>query len=261
MTDFARLQDAFQRAILAGDDAVLSDLLDGARDSRATLLGVYRDGYVLRLVEVLRGDNAALDAHLGEDAFEAMARAYLKSHPSRHPNARYVGRDLPVFLAETEPYRAAPVLAELAALDWALSEAFDAPDAPDLTAADLAGVPPESWTHLILVPQAHARRLDLTTNASAIWSAVNEDAPLPAAERLPEPERLLVWRAQAGPMLRPLSVEEAMLWDEACGGIPFGVLCEMAATYADPDNAALRVAGALQGWIGAGLLSGFRIDG
>lgn len=260
MSEFARLQDAFQRAVLAGDDAVLADLLDGARDSKETLLGIYRDGYVLRLVEVLRGDHPALEAHLGEEGFEAMARGYLAAHPSRHPNARQVGRALAAYLGETEPYRGAPVLTELAALEWALSEAFDAPDAAELSAADLARVPPERWRDLVLLPQPHARRLDLATNACAIWVAANAAEPAPEAARLPEPERILIWRADATPTLRPLSIEEAMLWDEASAGLPFGVLCEMAATYADPDDAALRVAGLLQGWIAAGLLAGFRLE-
>ena len=47
-----------------------------------------------------------------------------------------------------------------------------------------------------------------------------------------------------------------MMWDEAANGIPFGVLCEMLATYDDPDGAAARGAGYLHGWITAGLLTG-----
>jgi hypothetical protein len=58
------------------------------------------------------------------------------------------------------------------------------------------------------------------------------------------------------PMFRELSAEEAMMWDEASGGIPFGVLCSMLATYDDPDGAAARGAGYLHGWITAGLLTG-----
>ena len=41
----------------------------------------------------------------------------------------------------------------------------------------------------------------------------------------------------------------------AAKGVRFGVLCELAATFDDPDGAALRVAQYLQAWIGAGLLS------
>ena len=37
-------------------------------------------------------------------------------------------------------------------------------------------------------------------------------------------------------MFRELPAEEAMMWDEAAKGIPFGVLCSMLATYDDPDT-------------------------
>jgi hypothetical protein len=47
-----------------------------------------------------------------------------------------------------------------------------------------------------------------------------------------------------------------MMWDEAAAGIPFGVLCSMLATYAEPDGAAARGAGYLHGWITSGLLAG-----
>ena len=56
-------------------------------------------------------------------------------------------------------------------------------------------------------------------------------------------------------MFRELSVEEAMMWDEAANGVPFGVLCEMLATYDDPDSAAGRGAGYLHGWITSGILT------
>jgi hypothetical protein len=56
-------------------------------------------------------------------------------------------------------------------------------------------------------------------------------------------------------MVRALSPEEAMMWDEAAKGVPFGRLCELAAVYDDPDTAPLRAAQHLKGWIGSGALS------
>ncbi len=50
MSDLARQQSDFQRAILAGDDSVLADILDGPLEERDILLGVYRFAYVSRLV-------------------------------------------------------------------------------------------------------------------------------------------------------------------------------------------------------------------
>ncbi len=72
---------------------------------------------------------------------------------------------------------------------------------------------------------------------------------------LDEPARLLIWRQDVTPMFRELSVEEAMMWDEATNGIPFGVLCSMLATYNDPDTAAARGASYLHGWITSETLS------
>ena len=57
-------------------------------------------------------------------------------------------------------------------------------------------------------------------------------------------------------MFRELAAEEAMMWDEAANDIPFGVLCTMLATYDDPDGAAARGAGYLNGWVSARLLTG-----
>ena len=104
--------------------------------------------------------------------------------------------------------------------------------------------------------QAHpsAYRLDIVTNAPAIWLALKNDETPPDAAVLEVPSRLLVWRQDTTPMFRALASEEAMMWDEAAEN-PVRVLCEMLATYDDPDGAAARGATYLHGWITAGLLS------
>ena len=61
------------------------------------------------------------------------------------------------------------------------------------------------------------------------------------------------------PKLRVLSAEEAMMWDEAAKGVTFGVLCEMLATFDNPDEAPMRAAQYLKGWIEFGLLQGAAI--
>jgi hypothetical protein len=59
---------------------------------------------------------------------------------------------------------------------------------------------------------------------------------------------------------RPLEAEEAMMWSEAVKGVRFGVLCEMVATFAGEDEAELRAATYLKGWIDSGLLARCRIE-
>lgn len=254
---FAELQDVFQQAILTGDPAVLDEIEDGPRCSRAELFDVYGHAYGARLVEVLTGEFEALAAFLGEDAFDEAARAFIALYPSTHRNARWVGRDLPAFLARAEPYAARPVLAELAAFEVALSDAFDAADAPVLALTDLTAVPPEAWGALRFTVHPSARRLDLATNAGALWSTVRERRAATEAMILSEPDRLIVWRQDTTPRFRAMGAEEAMLFDEAGRGASFAQLCTLSATYDDPNGAAGRAAGYLAGWLQSELLSDF----
>jgi len=256
MSDFARQQGEFQRGILASDDSVLAELLDSPKEKRETLFAVYRHAYSARLVEAMRSEHELLHAYLGDEAFDQMARAYIASHPSQNANLRWFSTALPDFLRSTKPYRGHPVISELAALEKALNDAFDAQDCEVLTLAAMAGFVPERWNDLRFRPHPSAARLDLSTNASTIWLALKSEETPPEAGAPAEPCRLLIWRQDVTPMFRELAPEEAMMWDEAASGIPFGVLCSMLATYDDPDGAAARGAGYLHSWITAGLLAG-----
>jgi hypothetical protein len=255
MSEFARQQDDFQRGILSGDDSILAEILESPKEKREVLYGVYRHAYGSRLVDALRNDHGLLHRYLGDEMFDAMGYAYVAARPSHHPNLRWFSQGLPDFLKDTEPYRDHPVLADLAALEKALNDAFDATDAPVLALADMAGFAPELWNTLLFQPHPASCRLDVSTNAAAIWLALKNDEPPPDAELLEAPSRLLIWRQDTTPMFRELPTEEAMMWDEAANGIRFGVLCAMLATYDDSDGAAARGAGYLHGWVTSGALT------
>jgi hypothetical protein len=255
MSDFARQQADFQRGILTNDDTVLAEIQDSPREKRETLYGVYRYAYGSRLVEAMRNDHELLHLYLGDEMFDEMGHAYVKARPSEHPNLRWFSQALPEFLKTAEPYCDHPVLSDLAALEKALNDAFDAAEAPVLELTAMAAFAPEAWPDLKFRPHPSAARLDLSTNAAAIWLALKNDETPPDAAALEAPSRVLIWRQDVTPMFRELPTEEAMMWDEAANGIPFGVLCEMLATYDDPDSAAARGAGYLHGWITSGILT------
>jgi hypothetical protein len=204
----------------------------------------------------MRNDHERLHSYLGDEMFDEMGHAYVAATPSQHPNLRWFSQALPEFLKATAPYNNYPILSDLAALEKALNDAFDAQDESALAVAEMAGFAPEVWHDLKFMAHPSAIRLDLTTNVSAVWLALKNDETPPDAVVLEEPCRLLIWRQDVIPLFRELSAEEAMMWDEAAGGIPFGVLCSMLATYDDPDGAAARGAGYLHSWVSAGLLTG-----
>jgi hypothetical protein len=255
----AELQERFQEAIVEGDDALLALVPDNSRTSRNVLLGVYRHAYSARLVEVAGSDCPRLVQYMGHAEFDKMARGYLAVCPSRHPNVRWFARRLPEFISSAAPFRDRPVLHDLALVERALNDAFDAADAHVLGLGDLARHSPECWGDLCFSPHPSVHRLDLATNALAIWRALKDEEDAPPAAALAEPGRVVVWRNDVTPAVRTLSVEEGMMWDEAAKGVRFSVLCELAATYNDPEGAALRAAQYLHGWIAAGLLSSAKL--
>jgi hypothetical protein len=257
----AELQAMFQRAVMESDDTVLSLILDNSRTTRDVLLGVYQHAYVARLVEVLASDYEYLKAHMGEDAFSDMAERYVVRYPSRSPNARWFGQHLAEFLEGELPYRDQPELADLARVEFALSEAFDAEDANVLGIADLAAFAPELWSRLVFRPHPSAQMIDCKTDVMALWLAMKDEQPLPEVHVVEGGvQSIMLWRSGTVPKLRIAGAEEAMMWREACQGLQFGALCEMVATFADPDNAALRAAQYLQSWLVDGMLSGVALS-
>ena len=82
MSSLKELQESFQRGVLAGDDSFLNEIKGSAKESRDVLFGVYRNAYVLRLVEVLTEDYEQLHAYLGDAGFAKLAHAYIAAHLS-----------------------------------------------------------------------------------------------------------------------------------------------------------------------------------
>ena len=86
----------------------------------------------------MRSDHELLHAYLGDEMFDEMGHAYVKAHPSEHPNLRWFSQALPEFLKSAAPYSDHPVLSDLAALEKALNDAFDGKDG-DVLDADRHG--------------------------------------------------------------------------------------------------------------------------
>ena len=128
MSSLKELQESFQRGILAGDDTILAEINDSAKEKRKVLFGVYRHAYVARLAEVLGDDYEQLHAYLGDAGFAKMVKAYIAANPSDQRSARWFGRHLPEFVRRRRAtYAKHPELAEIASLEKALADAFDGP--------------------------------------------------------------------------------------------------------------------------------------
>lgn len=255
MTSLKNLQESFQRAIVEGDEAILEKICNSPKEKREVLLGVYKNAYVLRLIDVLASDYEQLHALLGDEQFGELAQNYIFAHPSTTPNTRWFGDRVPQFLGENEKYSATPVLKDLALLEQRLNDAFDAKDTPQLTQHDLAAIPPADWVTLVFEPHTTAYRLNLTTNAADIWQALKSEETPPAPVMVGETVQLIAYRPEYTAMFRLMQSEEAMMWDEMAKAVPFGELCTLIAFCGGENEAPMRAAGYLQNWISAGMLA------
>jgi hypothetical protein len=249
----AEVQALVLKGVVDGDDAALALVRPPPKDTPQTMFGVYRNAYVLRLIEFIGNDYERLKLFMHDD-FDAMARDYVKAHPSNTPNARWFARHLPDFLKGDPPWSERLELADLAALEKALNDAFDAPDDPVYSLANLAAFDASAIADAKTDLHSSAIRLTASSNVTDLWAS-----PDAAVHRLQEPLELLVWRQGGSARFRVLNAEEAMAFDSARTGVPFGVLCEMIAVMGDPDNAALRAAGYLRNWIETEIVSGFAV--
>ena len=111
--------------------------------------------------------------------------------------------------------RAAPVLAELARWEWAMTEVFDAADAAPLTHAALARCPPGQWAQLRFRWHPSVRRLDLSWNVPQLWQALTDASERPGRTCSAAPLAWLLWREELATYFRSLPPAEAAVLDAA----------------------------------------------
>ncbi len=221
-------------------------------------LEVYASAFFARIHAALREDFPALQAALGEAAFHDLVKLYLAAHPPHTFSLRLVGADLPGFLAGEIAAlfrRLCPHGADLAALEWAITDVFDAEDAPELGRHALAAVAPDRWETLRFELAPAHRLLELAWPVHRSREAHDAARPLPAL--VPEATRVLVLRQAERVFYRELSALEAAALRRLGEGVDLGTVC--AGIAADTDQPAAPIAvRLLERWLADGLLSGLR---
>lgn len=100
-------------------------------------IAIYNEQYWYRLLTVLQRDFPLLAATMGMWEFNRLATAFLERHPSRSPYLQNLADGLTEFL-RSNPVSDNPRLAQIAALETALLNAFHAPSIPPLDPGVLA---------------------------------------------------------------------------------------------------------------------------
>jgi len=185
--DLVRAPSALPRRARPGDRAEARALvLPSPTRAPEEGVAIYGRMYAARLRECLAADFPVVLRLVGEERFTRLARRYVTARPPSSWTLNHLGLAFPAFLDGERALPRPALVRDVARLERAMSEAFDAEEAPPLTPEGLARTAPEAFVGLRLAPAPSLRLCALGTAANRVVTAVREGrAPPP---RLPRGE-------------------------------------------------------------------------
>lgn len=243
------LQSEFLAYLEHGDHKVRARVC-ADDDLAGKRLDIYYEAYRIRLTDALRDNFPAIHFVLGDDDFFRLGENYFFWRRPTTFTLRDAGDRLADYFAITEPFSAQPVFSDLAAFEWALRNAFDAPDGRHLTVDALKEVAPSQWGDLTFSLHPSVQAVLLSTNAAEVWQALSDESPVPQPANFP-PVQWVVWRRDLRTYFRSLSDDESLLFGLLAGGKSFGQICESVAVRWG-EGTAQKVASTLGQFINEG---------
>jgi hypothetical protein len=142
MRSLAELQTAMTSAIMAGSFVDVEDEFTAGNANPARRYAIYRNNMFLSLTAHLRAV-FPVTAKLGDERFFAYAaHQFILRSPPRASRLVIYGADFPHFLSHFPACRHAPILAQMAALEWAIHSSLTSAQLPFVEASDLAAISP-----------------------------------------------------------------------------------------------------------------------
>jgi len=190
-------------------------------------LDIYHGMYLLRMEEALASDYPATKRFLGDDAFFDLVRDYVQVYPSRAHTLNRLSDALPEFLRNSEKRPHLPFLIDLARLELAAAQVFDALEITPLQEKAIARIAAEDWERAVF------EGIDALRLVSVDWN-VNDYALAARDERArpPRPRRkkgfVAVYRRHYAVYHLALLPAAFELLSDLLGGVALGQAVEKA---------------------------------
>ena len=217
-------------------------------------LEIYAHMYYARLLEVMEAEYPTLRQLLGPHAFAAACRQFVAKHPSRTRTLGSLSARFPEFLAKTLPRSNRNGLAvDVARIERAMEDVFDAPRAEPMTAAEFAALGAGDWEGVRLAVTPALRLLELRHPANAYMNALRR-GERPRAPR-PRATFVIVFRRGFSVIRRDQEPEQFRLLEALVAGRPLAaaVRASIGRRSADADRVAKRLGRWFEEWAGAHL--------
>lgn len=159
-------QALFSRTMLEHPDAVtnpdpaLAGLFAGEESILPERLKIYRNNIVGSLTKAVQATYPLIEKLTGEDFSTGLMRSFVLENPPQEACLARYGAGLDQFIENFSPAKDLPYLADVARLEWAMNEAYYAPDDRPLTPSGLQNAPFDELTDMNLPLRSSVRLLE-----------------------------------------------------------------------------------------------------
>ncbi|HEY3666446.1 MAG TPA: DNA-binding domain-containing protein [Polyangiaceae bacterium] len=268
MTDLDEIQAFFaaqirSRRALTRDSAISAraDLLvktSGAL-SAVERLEIYREQFWLRHTSSLVEDFPGVSGILGQQAWAALIEGYLEAHPPHSYTLRDLGLRLPQYIADQSTLEHHELCTDMARLELAYLEIFDAADVPPITPDALTGLSEEAWQGVRIGFHPALRVFKSAYPVAALRRQLIEAQSSAQRVRMPAPEPCwqLLFRRNLQLFHEPLSQGAYALLSALTRRVPLLAACEQAQAEVPSEgaNTAESAGDWFQSWAARGLVT------
>jgi hypothetical protein len=251
--ELRKLQQDFSRYITNKAGLVMDDVVENGRIDGKTRLDIYRNAYHVRLKKCIEFDHSILGTYLGDELFDQMAASYIRDHPSRNPSLRHFCNQLPEFLKQNDPFKSLPIIAEIAAFERKLLDAFDGADHSRKTVSDLLGLPAKLWPKMRLVFHPSLQVFEACWNSVECWQALKNDKTPPEARK--QEAWWFIWRnSERLTEFRSMSRDGYILYRCLKDNYCFADACELLKEYLPEEQIGIATVENLRTWLNLGVI-------
>jgi hypothetical protein len=220
-------------------------------------LGIYAHMYYARLMEILVDEYPTTRQILGPREFSRACRRFLARNPSKHRTLNLLSERFPEFLRRDLPRgHRHGLAADVARIERAMEDVFDAGRPEPLTAAEFAAIGAADWQRVRLTLVPALRFLELRYPANDYMNAVREGRK----PRIPRPRRdfAIVYRRGFRVFRRDQEAAQFRLLEALASGrtLAQAVRASMRGNRVGADRIAATLGAWFREWAAAGLFCG-----
>ncbi len=224
-------------------------------------LSIYGNMYFSRLIEILAEEFPTVEHLLGKELFGKVVRDYVTRHPSAYYSLTRLGCKFPTYLAdEADDLPDREFAADVATVERAMEDVFDARCVKPIAFEDLTAIPIERWSDVRLqtIPALRLPQLDYPVNTYITAVRENRQMDIPAAA----PAFIAVYRKNYRVWRVDLDAQRFTLLAALQQGESLGSALDLCASLPEADPADLMDAVSVwfREWTSEGLFCGAQMD-